>query len=191
MRDRTNRLNRVMLIVIGTIALLAGVGGVLLGTGVLGARFKHRAVIDGNVSDFVNDREQWLWWTIGGVALLLALLAIYWLVVQLRTERIGSLELPASRDGGNRMSTGALADAVRQEAEQLPGVARARARLVHESEDPQLLLAVAIRTGADLAAVQSALDADVLSHARAAVGRESLRTFLRVEMDTADTPRVL
>ncbi|MGI8870948.1 MAG: hypothetical protein ACR2F6_19425 [Mycobacteriales bacterium] len=191
MRNRTNRLDRILLVLLGAVVLLAGAGGVLLRLGVFGASWKHRPIIEQNTTDFFNRHESWLWWAIGGGALVIAVLAIYWLIVQLRTERIGNVDLGPAVDGENTLASSALADAVRREAENVEGVARARARLVHESAQPQLRLAVALREDADLGAVQRALDTDVLAHAREAIGRETLPTWLRVEVDATEAPRVL
>lgn len=190
MRNRTNRLNRSLLTLTGLLLLLAGVGGVLLYTGAFGDDQKHRPVVNDTVRELFDRHESWLWWAIGGAALLIALLALYWLVVQLRTERIGNVDLAPAPDGENVLASGAITDAVRHEAETVPGVTRARVRLVHESDDPQLMLAVALRNDADLAAVQTILDNEVLAHARQAIGRDRMRTWLRVEVDAADAPRV-
>lgn len=190
MRNRTNRLNRLMLGVVGVILVLAGAGGVLLSTGIFGAPRRHRSIMDPHVLAVLDRDQRWIWWVIGAVALVLAIAALYWLVVQLRVERIGAVELDSDRLGDSMIAASALTDAVRAEVETLPEVERARARLMRGRDDPELILSVWLREGVDLAALRSVLEAQVLAHARQALGRDRLRTWLRVEVDAARRERV-
>lgn len=191
MRNRTNRLNRRVLGFVGLVLLVLGAGGILLGTGVLGTERKNRSIVYPHLARILHREQHWVWWVIGAVALLLAIAALYWLVVQMRVERLGAVELDSDRLGDSLLAASALTDAVRDEAESLPEVERARARLVHTAAEPELILSVWLRDGVDLAALRTVLDQEVLVHARQALGRERLPTWLRVEVDAARRDRVL
>ncbi|HEY2176222.1 MAG TPA: alkaline shock response membrane anchor protein AmaP [Mycobacteriales bacterium] len=190
MRNRTNRLNRVVLTVIGVILLLAGVGAVLLSTGIFGADRAHRAVVDHATTQTVYRSAGWLWPTVGAVGFVLGILALYWLIVQLRVERIRSIAMERAQSGDLVLTGSALTDAVREETTAVPGVGRARARLTRDVTDPELVLTVWLRQAADLGEVSRQLDDDVIAHARRALARDQLTTWLRIEVDADDRQRV-
>ncbi|MEE1798485.1 hypothetical protein PUR57_07310 [Streptomyces sp. JV176] len=123
-------------------------GAVLVGRGALG-----------------RAREQG-WWTPSVIAVLsLVLLAlVWWLLAQARTRQPGVLALPRP---GLGLRAGALARAMAEQTERLPGVDRARVRL---SGRPRRLLAtvdVRLSPGADPSGVVERVTAGVLADARA------------------------
>ncbi|HVX42859.1 MAG TPA: hypothetical protein VHC49_03190 [Mycobacteriales bacterium] len=190
MRNRTNRLNRILLAVVGLIVLLAGTGGLLLGLGVFGEKRSQQSVVYPRAEKLLIDDQHWVWWVIGGVALLLALLALYWLIVQLRIERTGSVPVGRTRVGDSILPSSVLTAAIAEEAEGVPGVRRARARVVGAGGEPELALTVWLREGADVAEVRQAMDTDVVPHARQALGHERVQTWLRLEVDAGKRERV-
>ncbi|MGI9093704.1 MAG: hypothetical protein ACR2FF_09795 [Mycobacteriales bacterium] len=190
MKNRTNRLNRVLLVAIGTVVVLAGAGGVLLGRGVFGAATARRTVVDDDVARPFDQNASWLWWTIGGVSLVIALLALYWLLVQLRVERVTAVALPPRPNGDSSVAATALTGAIRGQAEAVDGVVRARARLLRDRRDPELMLNVWLREGADLDAARRELEQVVVAQARESLGLPRLPTWLRIEFDAADRTRV-
>lgn len=189
MKNRTNRTNRATLALIGVILLLIGAGAILLGQGVFGTRYEHEGVIDKPTVDFFHRYDSWLWWVIGAVALVIALLALYWLVVQLRIERVTTLTLERTRAGSSTLSSSALTDAVSDEAELVSGVARARTRLLDSALDPQLMLRVWLRDDADLTAVRDDIEHRVLADARSAMNVDRMRTYLRLELESGGHDR--
>lgn len=190
MKNRTNRLNRILLGVVGLIVLLLGVGGLLLGLGVFGSDRSKRSVIYPRAEKALTDNQDWVWWVIGGVALVLALLAIYWLIVQLRIERLGSVPVQQTGQGDSILPASVLTDAISDEAESVPGVRRARVHLAGDDLEPELAITVWLREGADVASVRHALEADVMAHARQALGHERVQTWLRLEVDAGKRERV-
>ncbi|MFI6697396.1 hypothetical protein ACIBJC_00180 [Streptomyces sp. NPDC050509] len=110
-------------------------------------------------------REQG-WWTpsvIAGLSLVLLAL-VWWLLAQARTRQPGVLALPRP---GLGLRAGALARAMAERTERLPGVDRARVRL---SGRPRRLLAtidVRLSPGADPSGVVERVTAEVLADARA------------------------
>jgi hypothetical protein len=79
---------------------------------------------------------------------------------------------------------------VAADAEALPEVEHARARLMNDTDSPELVLSVWLQDGADLGAVRTALDTTVLRHARESLGLEHLHTWLRIEVDAGARERV-
>jgi hypothetical protein len=190
MRNRTDRLNRGMLGFIGTLVLLLGIGGVLIGAGVFGDKRANSSLVYPRAAWLLHREQSWLWWVLGAAALVIALIALYCLAVQLRIERIGVVALQRSSDGDSTLAAGALCDAIRTEAEAMPEIDRARARLTGDEHDPQLVLSVWLCDGVDLESVRESLDDTVLRHARESLGRDSLRAWLRIEVDAGAGERV-
>jgi hypothetical protein len=175
---------------IGALLVLLGAGGVLMGARVFGDKRADSSVIYPRAAQLLHREQTWLWWVLGAAALLIALLALYWVAVQLRVERIGNVALERSATGDSTVATTALSDAVVTEAEALPDVERARARLINESQDPELVLTVWLQDRAELGPVRDALDTEVLRHARESLGLATLRTWLRIEVDASPQERV-
>lgn len=190
MRNRTNRLNRILLTVVGTIVLLLGVGGLLLGFDVFGQQRSEQSVVYPRAEKALTDNQGWVWWVIGGVALVLALLALYWLIVQLRIERVGSVPVGQTRLGDSVLTSSVLTAAITEEAEAVPGVRRARTRLVGDEIQPELAVTVWLREGADVTVVRQAMDTAVVPHARQALGHDRMQTWLRLEVDAGKRERV-
>ena len=91
MRTGADTANRIMLFLLGL--LLVAVGGLGLALS-LGAFEDWRAdspVLGEEVHTF-PDEQTWFWWAVVGAALLLALLALWWLLSQLRTNRVSRID---------------------------------------------------------------------------------------------------
>lgn len=78
----------------------------------------------------------------------------------------------ADEDGGTAtIASGALAAAVRSDAEQVTGVSRARVRMAGTEHRPHLRLALSLQAGADVRGVWAELDDEVLDRAPSAGDR--------------------
>lgn len=183
MKNRTDRLNRAVLVLVGTLLVLLGTGGVLIGAGVFGDKRANSSLVYPRAAQLLHREQSWLWWVLGAASLMIALIALYSIAVQLRLERLGSVPLQRSNDGDSVLAASALCDAVRTEAEAMPEIDRARARLTGDEHDPELVLSVWLCDGVDLEAARESLDDTVLRHARESLGRDSLRARLRIEVD--------
>lgn len=190
MKNRTDRLNRAVLVLLGTLLVLLGTGGVLIGANVFGTKRAESSLVYPRAAWLLHREQSWLWWVLGAAALVIALIALYSVAVQLRIERIGTVSLQRSNDGDSVLVAGALCDAVRTEAEAMPEIDRARARLTGDAHDPELVLSVWLCDGVDLESVRESLDETVLRHARESLGREGLRAWLRIEVDAVAGDRV-
>jgi hypothetical protein len=80
---------------------------------------------------------------------------------------------------------------VAERAATLPGVGRAKARVVGSAGAPALRVTVWITDEADVADVCRRLETDVLAEARDSLGLEHLPVAVRLELDVAaSAPRV-
>lgn len=171
MGARADRLNRVLLTLLGLVLLAVGVAGLLPVLGVLGEDRSDDAVLAQEVERFVVDHAAWLWPLVAVVLVLLALLALRWLVQQLRTDRMEDLDLTHDRTRGEtRVDAAALTQALVEAVERCPGVDGASARVVRSARRRQLLLQVRLADRADAADVRRQLATGPLSELRQVLG---------------------
>jgi hypothetical protein len=163
---RVDALNRVVLTLLGLLVLAAGGLGIAAGVGAFPGSPDPR-VLPGSVRGFAASTP-WFWWAVAGASLLLALLGLFWLVAQLRSDRRSLLDLTRdAADGTTTVHGAALTSAVVEEVERIRGVTGAGAGL-RERRGGQLVLTVDLAETADIGAVREALEHTV-AHARQAV----------------------
>ncbi|CCH89259.1 conserved exported protein of unknown function [Modestobacter italicus] len=166
MSSRVNGVNRTLLTSLGVLLLVSGGLGLAYSFGAFGDG-QHPLVPQG-MRDLAAD-QPWFWWAVAAVCLLIALLALSWLLAQLRTDRVGEVDLTTDdRDGLTTLHGGALTEAVETETEQLRGVVGASAHL-RDRRGQRLALSVDLAEYADIAEVRAAVEDRVVAHARRAV----------------------
>lgn len=171
MNPRVDTANRAMLSLLAVILLAAGGLGLALSFGAFGDG--NRPLLPEGMRRFAQE-QPWFWWAVAAVCLLLALLALRWLLAQLSTDRVGKLDLTTDdRDGLTVVHSGALSAAVENETTALRGVSSASAHL-SETRGRRLSLAVDLADYADIAEVRAALEDRVVMQARQAVGDPTL-----------------
>lgn len=179
----TDRTNRTALIVLGFLILAAGVAGLVGSVGGFGTAFAHKALITNRVSRYFGAQGTWLWPVIAVAAALLGLLALRWLYVLVSsTDRAGELTLPGDRSAGRTtLRPAALSTAVQDEITTYRGVTSARARVLGDSNQPELAVIATVAADADLAAVRRRIETEALSHARQALDLPDLA--IRLDLD--------
>ncbi|WP_020671943.1 hypothetical protein [Amycolatopsis nigrescens] len=187
---RSYRAERTLTSIAGLVALLAGAAALLAGYGVLGEFRARRPVLDPIAVDWLAARP-----VPGKIAaivlgLLMLIFGLWWLARSLRTEGRPDLELDRSPGQLLTVTAGAVAEAVRADAESVQGISRARVRSVGDAAAPALRLSLWLRAGTDVRQVWDELDTGVLARAREALGVESLPTAVRIELDAAARQRV-
>jgi hypothetical protein len=210
--DRTNRL---LLALIGLLAVAIGVGGLLISGGAFGEPFAHRRVIDNQFVRYFAREGDWLWPTIAAVAFVIMLMALVWLFRLLfSTDRAGEIALPSAhptkreshaeriraqkagapeRDhatGRTDISASALAQAVAQEIETYHGVLAARARVLGEPADPSLAIEVKATRHADLPALVQRIEHEAIVHARESLESSGLPVKLDITVSDKVSSRV-
>ena len=173
-----DRLNRVLVALLGLLLLTGGVLALVRSFGGFGARLADDRLLTEGQTRFTEDNA-WVWIVVAAVAVLLALLALRWLLAQLRSDRSGTMDLePDPRKGATTLHPSALTTAVCQEIESYRGVRSARARLLHDDRHPDLVLDVDLDDRADIAATRARIETDALAHARTGLGLSQLPTTL-------------
>ncbi|MBM7804687.1 hypothetical protein JOD57_000524 [Geodermatophilus bullaregiensis] len=168
------RANRVVLALLGLLLTAAGAAALAAAAGPFGSRRSDRPVLDSPVSEFV-DASPWFWPVVAVAGGVLALLCLWWLLVQARSDRVAGL--PLSRDprqGYTDLDAAALTGAVEDEVEGYRGVTRARAGLSGARTAPLLTLTVTLDGRADAGELHTRIVGNAVAHARQAVGRPDL-----------------
>lgn len=177
MSTGVDRVNRGVLALLGLLLLGLGAAGLALSLGGFGGDLADSPVVPDAVRAFAAETP-WFWWAVAGVCLLVALLALRWLLVQLRTSTVSRLDLTTDpRDGITTLHAGALTAAVEDAATAIRGVHRAGARL-HDEHGDRLHLAVDLTEHADIADVRAELETRLVPDLRRAAG-----TDLPVDID--------
>lgn len=196
---RTRRVNRVVLGLIGLLAALGGLAGLAAGFGILGTAARHRSVLT-RTADYA-DAHAWVWAAVAVAGLLLAGLALAWLAVQPRSNRITEFDLddrPADADdlagadgfggpgstgrGRSTLASSAITDAVCAEIEGYPGVRDVSARLVRERGMPTLLVFTSLDGRTGPGEVRSRIQTEAIGHVRQALDDPGLPARLEFRL---------
>lgn len=179
MSARVDTANRVDLTVLGLLLVVGGGSGLVVSLGGLGSAAAQ--VVPEPLRDLAAD-SWWFWPALAVVALLVALAGLKWLLLQLRTDRLGELELTDDqRDGSTTLDAGALAGALCAEVEDLPGVVGATGHL-RDHRGPRLDLVVDLTRRADVAEIRSRLEAQVIAHLRQALDDPDLPVDIQLRL---------
>jgi hypothetical protein len=183
--------DRWLLVLIGLVLLLAGVGVTLLSYGVFGTARAGRSLLDPIMVERVA-AEPVLWRVIaiaGGI--VLAVLGLVWVARSVRPEPRPGVVVDGGPDTTILVSSGAVADAVAAQAGTLPGVGRARARMVGSTAAPAQRVTLWLADDADVRTVLRRLDEEVLATARSALDLPALPVAVRLEVERPHpAPRV-
>lgn len=183
---RSTGTERTLTVLIGLLALLGGAAVVVVGAGWLGTHRAGRPLVDPIALDWLSRHA--LPSRIGAIVLgvLLLWLGLWWFFRSLRPEGRPDLELADDLV----VTSSAISEAVRADAETVDGVGRARVRAVGDKEHPALRITLWLVEGTDLKRVWEQLDHTVLARARESLGVDVLPTAVRIELDTTAPQRV-
>ncbi|HEY0165574.1 MAG TPA: alkaline shock response membrane anchor protein AmaP [Jatrophihabitans sp.] len=186
-----DRTNRTMLILLALSLIAAGAVGALAGFGALGSVTKHGQLPANRVGAYFGRHGDWLWPVIAAAALILALMALRWLLALLfSTDRAGDLPLTGDRSAGRTtLSTAALTGAVASEIDGYPGVHSARARLIGDPLAPTLVITATLEESADLPGLRRRIEANAVEHARQALEDPDLPVRLDLTVTTQQAHR--
>lgn len=180
-----DRLNRVLVALLGLLLLAGGVLALVRSFGGLGARLADDRLLTEAQTRFA-ERNAWFWLAVAAGAVVVALLALRWLLAQLRSDRIDTMDLePDPRKGATTLHPSAVTTAVCQEVESYRGVRNARARLLHDERHPDLVLSVELDDRADIAATRTRIETHALAQVRAVLGVSELPTRLTLSPTAA------
>jgi hypothetical protein len=181
-----NAINRAVLSILGLLLVAVGGLGLAVGAGAFGSDRATRPVLHQSVRGY-PDTHAWFWWAVAGACLLIALLALWWLLIQLHSDRTTRIDRTTdARDGYTVVHAGALSDAAAEDARRISGVAGASA---HVSERPQrLIMRVDLADHADIGAVRDRLEQDTVPNVRAALDEEALPVDIELRPSGSKKP---
>jgi hypothetical protein len=187
---------RTLAVVTGLVLLAAGTLVTLLSYGYFGTARAGRPLLDPMIVDAVQAQPLVTRFAALACGLLLAVLGLVWAAHALRPERRPDLLLEGEPlDGGTDtsivVSAAAAAEAMAAQAAELPGVGRARARLVGTEAAPAVRITLWLADDAAVRDVLARLHSEVLATARASLGLTDLPAAVRLELDHVQPgPRV-
>jgi hypothetical protein len=187
---RSYRAERTATTIVGVLAVVVGAGVAVVGSGWLGTYRAERSLIDPIAVDWLAAHQLGARIVAILIGLLFVVLGLLWFIRALRPETHPDLTLDATVGSGLTITAGAIADAVRVDAERIDGVSKAKATMVGNRERPALRLSVWLREGRDVKAVWQELDEKVLGRARESLGVATLPTAVRLELAAAQRQRV-
>ncbi len=181
-------IDRILLFVLGVVALVLGVGAVVWDakwwdrlTGTVRAPWLRSAAGQG-----------WWPWAVGAAGVLLALLALWWLRTHLSRHTIGDTRLSGSSTAGKLTADlNALASAAADAVRDTPGVRSANSKAITDRGRRTLQLTITIEPTADLPTITAATDH--VCHDLARALREpdiATRIHLHTARTTHSGPRV-
>jgi hypothetical protein len=126
------------------------------------------------------------------VAVILALLALRWLIAVLSpAPHARNIVIAGDHSTGRTtLTAGALDDALTADIETYRGVHSARARVYGDSSAPRLHVTVGLDRDADLAALRHRIETSALEHARHALDEPQLPIRLELAVTRYRTGRV-
>jgi hypothetical protein len=176
--------NRIVLGLLGLVLLLGG--GSVLAVG-LGAKPPSWWIHDGRKDVLLSaaDRVRWRdegWWWPAVIAVLgvLVLLALWWLVAQLRRRRLAEVLVDTGDGEGARLRGRALEGVLVSGAESLDGVEHAGVVLTGRRSSPRARASLALAPHAAPGEALRLLGEDTLARAKDSAGLDSLPAEVRL-----------
>ncbi len=182
------RLDRALLALTGLVLIAVGVAALLWTTGTL-PRLLHGVpdTIDTTTAAGIASQPWWPWAT-GAVAVLLALITLWWMLAHLPTRSAPEQDLPGStRATRLRISRGAVAQATAHAAQQIPSVHRSSATLHDEGNELVVSLRVTVDPATDLPDLADRLD-NLLADTATVLPDDRLRSRTTLTFKTARRP---
>jgi hypothetical protein len=188
-----DRANRVLFVLLGLLAV--GGGGWCLWLSLPRSGYADQPVLGTRLEDWVGRHEAVFWWATGGAGLLVALLALVWLLAQGRTGRVGVVRVSWDPEaGGTTVAGSALAQAVAGDADAVTDVVRARASVRADADvdgGHRLVMALTVGDRADFRTVCREVENTVLPRARQALARDALPATVQLTATEIKPRRVI
>ena len=163
MRRGPDRLNRGARVVLSLVLLGAGGYGLARGYDAFGAEAGEEAVLVEPVRDFVGRNENIFWAVVFVICLIVALIAVRWILAQFRSPKLTELDLTEDGSPGTtHVRASGASQALATDIEDYFGVSSASARLVQDGERPEVDLRVDVNDDADVPALRDRIEEHAL-----------------------------
>jgi hypothetical protein len=177
---RTARVNRTGLAIVGLLLLAAGIAALLralnVAPGVLGP--PDAPVTDQVTRDFAAE-QGWFWPVLAIALVLVALLALWWLLAQAGRDSLRTMRLDGGPRGSSTMPAAAASGALEDDLGRSPYLRRVRASFSGGASRPHLDLVVTMDPAADPEAVRERVDV-ALDRQRRALEAPDLSTMVHL-----------
>lgn len=191
--ERTDRVDRVVLALIGALLVAVGTAVLLHSTGALGGRRQDSPVISSGTAAWYATNGSWFWPTLAGVALVVVILGVWWASAQVRMRGTSRIELERNVAGTVAVAGGYLADCIEQDAATQDDIERARARITTTDSTVHVWLTIWVGPPYDVGRAVARVTKTVLPHVRATLDGENppqIRTHVTVEAAEAAISRL-
>ena len=174
-------LDRTLCVILGLVLIAGGVAGLAWWTGDL---LPGTKIETGSVTEALD--ADWFPAACAGAAVVLAVLALWWLLAHLPQRRIGAMLLPGSGSRGTLQVNGdGPTKAAAQVLTGVPGVRSASGRLVHDRGSLVAELSATVEPRADLGEVAAAA-AQIREQLLDVLGRPDVVGRVRLGVARAD-----
>ena len=181
-RRRPDRLNSTVISLLGLLLLGLGAYGLARGYGAFGDGRARDPVLGDKVRDFVSRNEDWFWPVAAAVSLLLAWLALRWLLAQIHTPTVSHLPVPADGPGRTDLIASGATAALAHDIETYPGVRAARARMTDDDPSPEVEITVDVHDDADTVDVRRRIEEHALARFVTALEIQEVRPKLHFRL---------
>ncbi|MFC4112387.1 hypothetical protein [Nonomuraea zeae] len=190
MNRKTGRGNRWGLALVGLALMILGGASLARGLGAFSQNWAaaRTTIVDANVVGFFARTSPWIWWALALVSVVVALLALRWLLVQGRRETHGPLRLESAPTGVTEVSAGGMANAVAADVESSPAVLSADADMVGGRGRPEVRLRLVADESVPMSELSRHLSAVTLPHMRDALDRDHVPAVARVSLEPSTAP---
>ena len=187
-----DRTNRIMLTALALVSIALGAAALAASVGAFGTAFADKTLPTNRVSRYIGAHGSWLWACAAIACVALAYLTLRWIgALLLSTDRSEDFTLPGDRDRGlTVVRPGAVASAVATEIGTYRGVDSADARMIGDGPQARLVVTVSATRGTGIRALRQRIEAQALTHARAALARPDLPVQLDLAVSSAAGPRL-
>jgi hypothetical protein len=177
------RVNRTHLAVVGVLLVAGGGLAIVRGRGLLPGLPAGQPLLNEAERAFARGHD-WFWYAVAAGAVVIALIAVRWLLAQGRTGTIRTLRVD-DPTGRTRLPARAAGRAVAADLAALPAVRRSTALLTGAPSAPRLRLHVTADARCDWPALRGGLTGTTLTNLRTALERDHIPARVRVRL--ADT----
>jgi len=181
-RRGPDRLNSVVLTLLGLALIGAGAYGLARGFGAFEERRAQDPVMSEEVRSFVARNANWFWPVAAVVSLLVAWLGLRWLLAQFSTPTVNRLPVRADGPGHTELLSSGATTALARDIEEYQGVRSAHARLVGDHPVPEVGVTVDVHDDADVPEVRRRIEEHALARFRGALELSELRSTVHVRL---------